>query len=334
MKSSLKILPSAMLCALGLVSFTSHAQVSPVAMIDAFEKANTKFEGYRRSGAKGVCAVGEFVGSAAGRALSTASAFSGSPIPVIARFSVGGANPKAPDNGRSQRNMALQFDLPAGEAWQMGNISAPIFGAATPEQMFGRLESLALDPETKKPNPEKVKAFADANPDVLLQGKYFASQPVPASYAKVNYWGVTAFGFVDPAGKKQFGKWIFEPVGGTQSLSDDEAKAKGTDFLFDDLRERVKAGTAAFDFNLQLAEAGDKIDSAITPLPEGRKKVTLGRLTIKSVSPDATGPCVNITFQPTTLPKGVEASNDPMIVARLAPYAVSLGRRLAEGAKQ
>jgi catalase len=73
-----------------------------------------------------------------------------------------------------------------------------------------------------------VKAFADANPEVLLQGKYFASQPVPASFGKVNYWGVHAFGFVDAEGKKQFGKWIFEPVGGTQALSDDEAKAKGT----------------------------------------------------------------------------------------------------------
>ncbi len=334
MKPISKILTRAVFCALGLSSMASHAQVNPVALIDAFEKANTKFEGYRRSGAKGVCAVGEFVGSAQARALSTASAFSGNAVPVIARFSVGGANPKAPDDGRSQRNMALQFDLPANEIWQMGNINAPIFGAATPEQFLGRLESLALDPETKKPNPDKIKAFADANPEVLLQGKYFASQPVPASYAKVNYWGVTAFGFVDQAGKKQFGKWMFEPVGGTQSLSDDEAKAKGADFLFDDLRARAKSGTAAFDFNLQLAEPSDKIDSAVTPLPEGRKKVTLGRLTIKSVSPDSTGPCVNITFQPTALPKGIEASSDPMIAARVAPYAVSLGRRLSEGAKQ
>ncbi len=310
------------------------AQVSPVTMIDAFEKANTKFEGYRRSGAKGVCATGEFIGSEQARTLSTASTFSGASIPVIVRFSIGGANPKAPDNGKSQRNMALQFDMPGGESWQMGNISAPIFGASTPEQMLGRIESLAIDPETKKTNPDKIKAFADANPDVLLQGRYFASQPVPASFGKTNYWGVTAFGLVNAAGNKQFGKWVFEPAGGVQTLSDDEAKAKGADFLFDDLRQRVKSELVAFDFNFQLAEAGDKIDSAIVPLPEGRKKVSLGRLTIKSVAPDATGACVAITFLPTMLPKGVEPSNDPMIAARVAPYAVSLGRRLGEGAKQ
>ncbi len=324
----------ALLCASATLAPQALAQVSPVTMVDAFERAGGKFEGFRRSGAKGVCAAGEFVGSADGRALSVASAFSGKPVPVVARFSVGGGNPKAPDNARSQRNMALQFDLPGGETWQMGNISAPVFGAATPQQMLGRLQSLAVDPDTKKANPDAVKAFADANPEVLLQGRYFAGQPVPASFGKVNYWGVHGFAFIDASGRKQFGKWVFEPVGGTQSLSDDEAKAKGADFLFDDLRQRVAAGGVAFDFNLQLAQPGDKIDSAVVPLPEDRKKVTLGRLTIKSVSADATGACLTTTYNPVVLPKGVEGSDDPMLAARAAPYAVSLSRRLQEGAKQ
>ncbi|MDH4390155.1 MAG: catalase family peroxidase [Aquabacterium sp.] len=312
----------------------ASAQVDPNRFVDTFERAFGKFDGFRRSGAKGICAVGEFIGSADGRALSVASAFSGQPVPVVVRFSVGGANPKAPDNARSQRNLALQFNLPGGETWQMGNISAPVFGAATPEQFLGRLESLIPDPETKRPNPDKVKAFADANPEVLLQGRHFASQPVPASFGQVNYWGVHAFAFVDGSGKKQFGKWIFEPVGGTQGLSDDEAKAKGGDFLFDDLRQRVAAGGVAFDFNLQLAQPGDRIDSAVTPLPDDRKKVTLGRLTIKSVAADATGPCLAITYNPIVLPRGVEPSADPMLAARAAPYAVGLGRRLGEGPKQ
>ncbi len=312
----------------------AFSQVDPSQMVDAFQNAGGTFEGFRRSGAKGVCATAEFIGSAEGRALSIASAFSGKPIPVIARFSIGGGNPKATDNAKTQRNMALQFDLPGGESWQMGNISAPIFGASTPQQLLGRLMSLRPDAETKKPDAAKVKEFADANPDVLLQGKYFAGQPVPASFGKVNFWGVHAFAFVNTAGTKQFGKWVFEPVGGTQSLSDDEAKAKGPEFLFDDLRQRVAAGVIAFDFNLQLAQAGDRLDSAVTPLPDDRKKVTLGRLTIKAVSPDSTGACLTINFNPMVLPKGIEPSADPMLAARAAPYAVSLGRRLVEGPKQ
>ena len=325
---------SAVVAAASVLCTPAFSQVDPSQMVDAFQNANGKFDGFRRSGAKGVCATAEFIGNAEGRALSTASAFSGKPIPVIARFSIGGGNPKAADNTKGQRNMALEFGLPAGESWQMGNVSSPIFSAATPQQLLGRLASLSVDAETKKPDAAKVKEFADANPEVLLQGKYFAGQPVPASFSKVNFWGVHAFAFVNAAGNKQFGKWIFEPVGGTQGLTDDEAKAKGPDFLFDDLRQRVAAGAVAFDFNVQLAQAGDVLDNALKPFPDDRKKVTLGRLTIKAVSPDATGACLTINFNPMVLPKGVEPSADPMLAARAAPYAISLGRRLVEGPKQ
>ena len=313
---------------------TASSDVDPTRMVDAFEATNGKFEGFRRSGAKGICAVGEFVGSPEGRSLSTASAFSGSPVPVIVRFSVGGANPKAADNTKGQRNMALQFNLPGGEFWQMGNISAPVFGASSPVQLLGRVESIRSDPATKAADPAKVKAFADANPEVLLQGKYYASQPVPASFGSVNYWGVHAFGFVNAKGETQFGKWVFEPVSGVQGLTDEEAKARGANFLFDDLRQRAQAGKLTFNFNLELAQPGDRLDSATVPLPEGRKKLTLGVLKVSTVAQDGSGDCLNITFNPMVLPKGVQPSADPMLAARAAPYAVSLGRRLTEGSKQ
>lgn len=304
----------------------------PVALVNQLEATTGKFAGHRRSGAKGVCAAGSFVGSSQARALSSASAFSGQPVPALVRFSLTGPNPNAPDNTKGQRNMALQFDLPGGEQWLMGNISSPVFGAETPAQFLGRLQSLQADPVTKKPDPARVKAFADANPQVLLQGKYFASQPVAASFAGLNYWGVHGFGFTNAQGQTTWGKWVFEPVGGVLGLSDEEAKARGANFLFDDLRQRVQAGHAAFDFNLELAAPGDRIDSATTPLPAGRTKVTLGRLTITSVSPDGAGPCVDTNFSPLVLPRGVVASADPILAARAAPYAISQQRRLEERA--
>lgn len=315
-------------------SSAAAAPVDPNTFLNQFESTFGKFEGFRRSGAKGVCATGEFVGTAEARALSVSSAFSGRPVPVVVRFSVGGANPKAPDNAKSQRNLALQFNLPSGEQWQMGNISAPVFGASSPQQFLDRLISLQPDPATKVADPAKVKAFAEANPEVLLQGKHFASQSVPASFGTVNYWGVHAFGFVNSNGTQQFGKWIFEPVDGVQGLTDDEAKAKGPNFLVDELRQRVKAGKVNFNFNLELAQAGDKIDSATAPLPEGRQKVNLGLLKVTSVAEDGGGECLTITYNPMVLPKGVEPSADPMLAARAAPYVVGLGRRLMEGAKQ
>ena len=90
----------------------------------------------------------------------------------------------------------------------------------------------------------------------------------------------------------------------------------------------------AFNFNLELAEANDRIDSATVPLPEGRRKVNLGLLKVTSVAEDAGGACLTITFNPMVLPNGAEPSADPMLAARVAPYVVGLGRRLTEGARQ
>ena len=108
---------SAVAAACALLTLSAFAQpaaapVDPNSFLNQFESTFGKFEGYRRSGAKGICAVGEFVGTADARALSTASAFSGQRVPVEVRLSVGGANPKAPDNAKSQRN------LPNGEICQ------------------------------------------------------------------------------------------------------------------------------------------------------------------------------------------------------------------------
>ena len=122
--------------------------------------------------------------------------------------------------------------------------------------------------------------------------------------------GVHGFAFTNAKGEKTAGKWIFEPVSGVQGLTDEEAKAKGPSFLFDDLRQRAAAGQVAFNFNLEIAQAGDRLNNATVPLPEGRKKLTLGQLKVTSVSPDAGGSCLTINFDPNRMPKGVEGLGD------------------------
>ena len=121
-----------------------------------------------------------------------------------------------------------------------------------------------------------------------------ASKSVPASYALTKYWGVHGFGFTNTGNEKVWGTWIFEPVDGVQTLSDRDAKPKGPNFLFDDLRQRVASDKVSFNFNLEIAQAGDVLENATISLPEGRKKITLGVLKVVSVSPDGTGSCLSM----------------------------------------
>lgn len=302
---------------------------TPEALVDGFEGIFGTHAGFRRGGAKGICVEGYFQGTAQGRAISSAAAFNGERMPVTGRFSVGGGNPKVSDKARTMRGMALQLSLPGGERWQMGNISAPINSVSTPQNMLASLEARRLDPATKKPDPAKIAAFNEAHPEVKAQAQWFARNGVPASYAAVNYWGVHAFKFSDASGRVQYARWVFEPVTGQQLLDDDKLAAMPNDFLVDELRRRIAERPVEFEMRLQLAEAGDNLINPTLQWPEGRKVVSVGRLVINKVEPGAGGACDPIVFNPLVLPKGIEPSDDPVLLARAAAYAVSASRRLA-----
>jgi catalase len=326
--------PSAlMLLALFAVPAAQAQVPQPQAQVDALEGLFGKHAGARRSGAKGVCASGHFIGQPSGQALTSAAVFDGARVPVVARFSVGGGNPKASDKSRSVRGLALAIGAPGGPQWQMATISAPVFFVAKPEQFAPFLQVRTPDPATGKPDPEKLKAFNDANPETLRQAMYLAKAPVPASYGAVQYWSTNAFELVNARGESRFARWQFVPEAGSLGLTDDELKSKPDDFLADELRMRVKQGPVAFAFQFQLAKAGDPITDPTQAWPADREVVTAGRLVIDAVSPDMGGACEKMTFNPVVLPAGIKPSADPVLLARAAPYALSLGRRLGEAAR-
>lgn len=331
-----KLFLTAAVAALGsaMLPLTTHAQVSPAeAQVNALEVLFGKQANFRRSQAKGVCASGYFVGNVVGRTLSTAAVFNGDKVPVVARFSVGGGNPKASDKSKSVRGLALQFSLANGEQWQTANISAPIYFVSKPEQFTPFLQVRTPDPATGKPDPAKLKAFNDANPETLLQAAYIAKADVPASYGAANYWSTNAFEFVDGNQKGQFVRWQFVPEGGALGLTADQLKTLPDDFLADELRKRVAGAPVAFDFKVQLAEPGDTLVDPTKAWPDSRTVLPVGRLVIDKVEAGLGGACDKITYIPLVLPKGIKPSADPVLLARPAPYAVSLGRRVSEAPK-
>ena len=319
-------------CSSSTLAQTADAAATPAtpqALVDAFERNSGTHPGVRRGGAKGLCAQGHFTGTAEGRALSSASAFSGESVPVLARFSITGGNPKMSDKAKTTRGMALQFALPGDERWLMANISAPMNAVSTPEIMLRSLQARQPDPQTKKPDPAKLKAFAEAYPEAKAQADWMASHGTPASYAAVNYWGVHAFQFTNARGQSRYARWVFEPVGGQDLLDDDKLKSLPDDFLADELRQRVAARPAEFDLRLQLAEPGDSLVNPTVTWPDSRKTVTVGRLVLDQVDSGPGGACDRVVFDPNVLPKGVAPSDDPVLRARSGVYAVSAGRRLS-----
>ena len=297
--------------------------VSPVALVDALNGVFGK-QMVRSSHAKGICIAGQFEAAPAAAAISRARMFqAGQRTPLTGRFSVGGGNPKAPENAKSVRGIAVRVGEGADRLeWIF--VSAPHFFAQTPAQFVEFMKVRAPDPATGKMNPEAIAAFGKANPATTKQGAYLASQPVPASYGTVPYWSTNAFIASNAAGKTQALRWRFEPVAGRVGLTDDEAKAKGPDFLRAELAERLTAGAVVFNVIAQLAQPQDQLTDPTEPWPAERTEVTMGRLVVDRSTDQS---CDREIFIPTILPTGIAASADPILAARAASYAVSLGRR-------
>lgn len=301
-------------------------QADTQAIVDALFKAGGNQPNVRASGAKGVCVKGEFTPSAEAPGLSKAPHFTRT-LPVTARFSMGGSNPKISDKTKPvTRGFSMRITDPAGDMVFVF-ISAPVFGTKTPQQLLDFASVRAPGPDGK-PDADKIKAFGAANPETTRQAAWLNARPVPASYAGVDYWGVHAYTLTDTKGTATIAKLKTVAAAGQLGLTDDEAKAKPDAFYADELKERLAQEPARFDLVAILGEAGDPTNDPTVQWPEeSRKSVKLGTLSITALEPAAT--CDGATFDPVAdLPEGVAGpADDPMFAIRSPAYAISLSRR-------
>lgn len=292
--------------------------------IDTFAKIFGEHPGMRKGHAKGFCVAGDFKGEAAAQAYSSSMLFSGDIYPLLGRFSMAGGNPKAAENSRSPRGLALQIKLNNGELQHFALLSTPMFGAKDPESFLGLLKTLIPGPEGK-PDLAKVAAYRAAHPDTQPQAKYLADTAPPASYANTPYFGLHSFMLSNKTGQQQAVRWQLQPVDGVKGLTAAEIAAKPTEFLQQRLAERLQQGPVQFKLELVLAEAGDNLLDPSVQWPSSRKTLQAGVVTLRSQGDNA---CDNINFDPNVLSAGISPSADPILAMRSAAYAISFGKRL------
>jgi catalase len=312
--------------ALALTAPVQAEEADAAAIVGAQFAAGGNKPGVRASGAKGVCVTGQFTPSPEAAALSKAPHFA-KPVPVTARFSMGGSNPGISDKAKPvTRGFAMRLRDPAGDL-VLVIISAPVFSARTPRQLFDFASVRAPGPDGK-PDAEKVKAFAAANPETTKQAAWLNARPVPASFAGVDYWGVHAYTLTNARDEAKVVKLKTVADAGQLGLTDEELKARPDSFYADELKARLAKGPASFSLVAIHGEAGDPTADPTALWPEeDRKSTTLGTLAITALEPDAT--CDAATFDPVAdLPAGIAGpADDPMFAIRSPAYAVSLSRR-------
>ncbi|GAB3482733.1 catalase family peroxidase [Azotobacter salinestris] len=328
-----KDLPGWLLAAgLGLVAplgMAAQDEVTPAQVVAALEDTFGVTPGERRNHIKGTCALGEFVGQPAAATWSRSALFSGEPVPVVARLSLPGGNPRIADTAKSVRGMALEFRLPGGALQHMTMINTPVFGAAHPRTFLDQIVALKPDPATGKPDPARLEAFRASHPDSRAQAQFLAEHNPPPSFANSSYFGIHTFKFIDATGKTTLVRWRFVPEDGEKSLSDEELKSLPANFLEERLIQRTAQGPVRWDMLVSIGQPGDPENDPTVAWPENREQVKVGTLTLTAAMPQKSAACEKINFDPLVMAEGIAPTDDPILRFRSPAYAVSFAKRQA-----
>ncbi|CAG4884894.1 Catalase-related peroxidase [Georgfuchsia toluolica] len=310
------------------LGIAAQDEVTADQVVTAIEGTFGVTPGERRNHTKGVCALGEFVGSPEAASYSRSALFSGKPIPVVARFSLAGGNPKAPDTTKSARGMALEFKLPDGGVQHMTMLNTPVFGAMQPKTFLDMMIATKPDPATGKPDPEKIKEFKATHPDSLAQADFLARNNPPASFATSAYFGIHTFKFINRTNKTSLVRWRFVPQDGEKRLTDEQLKSLPANFLEYALIERTRLGPVRWNMLVSIGEPGDPENNPTLAWPENRKQIKAGTLTISSAMPQKDAACEKINYDPLVMADGIAPTNDPILLFRSPAYAISFAKRL------
>ena len=182
------------------MAFTGAAHADK--LVDALAPAAGPPLGHRRNHAKGICFTGEFDANGAGSELSRAQVFAHGQYPVLGRFNLATADPNAADATVRVRGLGIQISTPDGQEWRSAMIDAPVFPAATPQAFY----ELLLASASKDPNA--MKRFAAAHPEIAAFGAWAKSAPWTGSYAEERYNSLNSFIFIDNSGARACGTLV------------------------------------------------------------------------------------------------------------------------------
>src|SRR5450830_1961797 len=308
----------------------SPERLTPATIIASFHADFGLHPGFRRNHAKGMCVAGYFEGNGLGASYSSAAVFEQVRTPVIGRFAVPGGNPAVADTAGPVRSLALQFTQANGEQWRTGMNSTPVFVVNTPQGFYDNLQASRPLPGTGKPDPARVQAFFAAHPESNAFRLWVKGHPPSSSFANTRFYSINAFELVDAQGIHHLARWSVLPEAGATALL--PAAASNPNALQDELAERLRTGPLRWHLQLQLAKAGDPGNDATIAWPDDRQVIDVGLLTLESTVAQDDGPCRDINFDPTVLPRGIQVSNDPLLAARSGAYARSYNLRTREQA--
>jgi catalase len=301
-------------------------------VIETFDTANGGIHaGFRPAHAKGILLKGTFVPSPEAASLTRAPHAQQKSTPVTVRFSNFAGIPTISDNapqGASPRGVAIRFHLAEHVHTDVIGHSVDSFPTRTAEELVDFINALvATDPAG--PHPNAIEQFLGTHPAAAAFVQI--PKPIPTSFARESFFAVSAFKFTNAQGTNRYGRYRILPAAGNEYLDDAAAAAKGPDFLFDEIEQRVAKAPAGFHIAVQLAEDGDITGDSTVRWPENRALIPFGEITLSALAADNAKEQQHVIFDPIPRVDGIEPSADPLFEPRANIYLMSGRRRRAAG---
>jgi len=297
---------------------------SPEEALEVIHRSYGEDGRHRAFHAKGVFCRASFTATPRASELTRAAHMSGGSIPVTVRFSNGGGDPAVPDYKPDVRGLATSWHLPDGSRTDLLAQSLPHF--PFPDQE-GFIEALRV----RKPSPSVLVRL----PGLLVRHPRFAGtmpanlkamSSLAASFASRPYYAVHAFRWVGADGSARWIRYVWRPTVREPTISRREARRRGGDYLFDELRERLEREPIRMRLEAQIAAGEDDPHDPSAEWPAGRARVEVGTLEVAEIDPD---PDDSIVFDPMRLTDGIEASEDAVLHFRPRVHRLSHAGRTA-----
>ena len=294
-------------------------------LIQQFDTIFGLHPGFRPAHAKGFLLTGMFTPSRNASKLTRAPHVARESTPVTARVSNSTGIPLIPDNdpNADPRGLAIRFNLAEHVHTDIVSHSTDGFPTRTGEEFLEFLQAVA-ESSSSKESPSPIEKFLGTHPAALAFVQ--TPKPMPSSFARETYFAVTAMRFTNKDGVSRYGRYRIVPEAGVAHLSAEEAKTKDSDFLFNEIKQRIGSGPVGFRILVQLANEGDTVNDATVHWPENRETLELGTVSLTSIAPDNAREQQKIIFDPIPRVDGIEPSDDPLLELRAAVYLLS-GRR-------
>jgi catalase len=295
---------------------------------EILQKFDTLFgvhPGFRPAHAKGTMLNGSFTPTAEAAALSKAPHLNRPATPVSVRFSNSTGIPVIPDNdpNADPRGCAVRFYLAERVHTDIVAHSTNGFPARTGQDFLEFLTAIAATDLTRFPG-SPLEKYLGTHPAALAFVQ--TPKPPPSSFARETYFGLTAVRFISRDGVSRYGRYRILPDAGNEHLDAAAVAARGPNYLFDELEQRVAKEPVKFRVVAQLAEDGDTVNDVTVHWPDSRKLLELGTLSFTAPVLDEAHEQKQIIFDPIPRVDGIDASDDPLLELRAAVYLLS-GRR-------